>query len=539
MYSVIAGIRDYNRGKFMKIELELKNTKKFNKHFKFCVGSGHAPLALRKDYCEQLKFIHDTLDIKRVRFHGIFNDDMNVVRKLSNIIPVPGANRFVDINFSRIGEVYDNVLACGMKPFVELGFMPEAFAKNKNQHVMFYYGKDAYSSMPEKDEEWTSFIKDFVNYLINRYGKEEVESWMFEVWNEPDLVVFFGGSMEDYFHLYEITVKAIKEVDPLILVGGPSTSGSKWINEFLSFVHDKNLPLDFVTTHQYAGDPIGNIDGNNLEIKEEQHSSPFSNPNLLKDVPDGSILDGLRHVFIDKSETKDLRNDTILINSKQTRNVIGNLPLYYTEWNENATFSAYTNDTRKVSAFITMISMKIEDTIEGSSVWCFSDIFEELHMFNEEFHGGFGLLTHHGIPKPSYYALRMLNEVGDERYVLDDTAGEITYGVFKDEEENVQILLTRQNMKNLDLPKIDVEIKITNKEFTKALIQGITKDCGNPLKIYEEMGKPKYLSKIEIENIKNESAVNDLPLDVITNNGSTSMKVSLGINDTYLIKLFK
>lgn len=522
----------------MRINIELNETKKFNKHYKFCIGSGHAPLALRKDYCEQLKFIHDTLGIERVRFHGILSDDMNIVRKLSDIIPVPGAERFIDINFSRCAEAYDNVLAAGMKPLVELSFMPKHFAKNLNQHVLFYYGNDSYSSMPKDDLEWSNFIKDFIKFLIERYGKEEIESWLFEVWNEPDLVVFFGGSMEDYFHLYEITVKAIKEVDPNILVGGPSTSGSKWINEFLEFVKQKDLPLDFVTTHQYAGDPIGNIDGNNLELKEERkEESPFANPNLLKDVESGSILDGIRNVFIDKSEVKDIRNDSIIINSKQTRNVIGDLPLYYTEWNENATFSAYTNDTRKVSAFIVMTSLKVADTIDGSSLWCFSDIFEELHMFNEEFHGGFGLLTHHGIPKPSYYGMRMLTSLGDQRYVLPDTEGEITYGVFKNDDE-IEVLLTRQNMKNLCLDPISVEIKI-NDLFSNATYEAITEQMGNPLAIYEAMGKPKYLSNKDIETIKEKSMVVPKPLEIQTCGLATSFKLNLYVNDTYLVRLRK
>ena len=75
----------------MKIQLDLSSPKPFSKHFLFGIGSGHAPLLLRKDAVEQLKFIHDTLGIQQVRFHGIFNDDMNVVRSLQDVLPLPGA----------------------------------------------------------------------------------------------------------------------------------------------------------------------------------------------------------------------------------------------------------------------------------------------------------------------------------------------------------------------------------------------------------------------------------------------------------------
>lgn len=520
----------------MKISLNLQEKKKFNKHFQFGIGSGHAPLALRKDYCEQLKFIHDSLGIKRVRFHGIFCDDMNVVRKLSDIVPVPGADRFQDINFSKIGEVYDNILECGMDPIVELSFMPSHLAKNPEQKLMLYY--DACTSMPRDDEEWSNFIKDFVKFLIERYGKIRVESWLFEVWNEPDLIVFFGGTKDDYFHLYEITSKAIKEVDPAIKVGGPATSGSKWINDFLAYVKKNNLPLDFISTHQYAGDPIANIDGNNLEAKEQSGSSPFSNPNILKDVEDGSILSGLRSIFIDKSELREIRNDSIICNSKQVKDVSKNLPVYYTEWNENATFSAYTNDTRKVSSFIIMISLKIDEYVSGTSLWCFSDIFEELHMFNEEFHGGFGVMTRHGILKPSYYALKFLASVGDERYVLDDTYEDITLAAF-DKQDEVQILITRQNMKNLfDAPKKEVSIEL-NLNAKGILIEGITDESGNPLKEYEKMNSPKYLTKNQINEIKVKSMVIEQPIDFENICGNVSFKLSLGINDSYLVKIKK
>ena len=145
----------------------------------------------------------------------------------------------------------------GMKPFVELSFMPQHLAK-EDVRGMFFYRPNI--CMPKDDQAWIDYIQSFVRFLIDRYGQEEVESWYFEVWNEPDLpVVFFHGTREDYFHLYEITARAIKEVDEKIRVGGPSTSGSKWVKSFVAFCKEHNVPVDFVTTHQYAGDPLGGV----------------------------------------------------------------------------------------------------------------------------------------------------------------------------------------------------------------------------------------------------------------------------------------
>lgn len=185
-----------------------------------------------------------------------------------------------------------------------------------------------------------------------------------------------------------------------------------------------------------------------------------------------------------------------------------------------------------------MTSLKIDEYVSGTSLWCFSDIFEELHMFNEEFHGGFGVMTRHGILKPSYYALKFLASVGDERYVLDDTYEDITLAAF-DKQDEVQILITRQNMKNLfDVPKKEVSIEL-NLNAKWILIEGITDESGNPLKEYEKMNSPKYLTKNQINEIKVKSMVIEQPIDFENICGNVSFKLSLGINDSYLVKIKK
>ena len=189
------------------------------------MGSGHALLALRTDYVRQLKFIHDTLGIERVRFHGIFDDDMRTVCSLLELFPVPGAESFTEENFRACGLAYDNVLDAGMKPLVELSFMPKKLSRNQVDGV-FYYRPCI--DTPADHAAWAGYIQRFLRFLIHRYGIEEVRSWLFEVWNEPDLpVVFFSEDREAYFKLYETTARAIKAVDPQLQVGGPATSGSK------------------------------------------------------------------------------------------------------------------------------------------------------------------------------------------------------------------------------------------------------------------------------------------------------------------------
>lgn len=257
----------------------------YKKHWKYCVGSGHALLALRTDYVRQLRFIHDNLGIERVRFHGIFCDDMRTLNDLSMQNPIPGAEAFEEYNFNACGVAYDNVLEAGMKPFVELSFMPAKLARKKEgeeQRGSFFYKPIIVP--PEDWEEWKTYIRAFMDFLIHRYGIEEIRTWDFEVWNEPDLpVAFWNGTRDEYFKLYEVTALAIKETDPQIRVGGPATSNSKWVRSFLQYCRERNVPVDFVSTHQYAGDPLGGVESQGDAEDEggfdlEAMSAPCGNP---------------------------------------------------------------------------------------------------------------------------------------------------------------------------------------------------------------------------------------------------------------------
>ncbi len=523
------------------------------KHWQFCVGSGHALLALRTDYTRQLAFIHDTLGIERVRFHGIFDDDMRTFNDLSMMMPIPGSEAFKEYNFNACGVAYDNVLAAGMKPFVELSFMPSKLALHEEGRPLegsFFYKP---LIVPPADlAAWKEYIQAFLKFLIHRYGIEEIRTWYFEVWNEPDLpVAFWNGTRDEYFALYETTARAIKEIDPEIPVGGPSTSGSKWVESFVKFCRQNDIPVDFVSTHQYAGDPLGGVEDQGMEENASKEDAPKEDVEqsfrarmmeavkAMAQIKDKTFLNGFRLIMPDKSETTDIPNDVFITNAPKVKAQAQGLPVFYTEWNENAIFSAFTNDTRKVAAYDVKTALDVADAVTGSSIWCFSDIFEELHPFPQEFHGGFGMLTQNGIPKPVYHAIKMLADAGDERLDLgeDATKGEIGYAAFK-KGDQLQVLLFRQKMKNLDLPKEEVTIEISLPAApSEVLCRRIDEEHGNPLKLWEEMGSPISLNRAEVEDLKARSAVVDEPLPYQSENGVLTLKAELGVNDVYFFTI--
>lgn len=513
----------------------------FRRHWQFCVGSGHASLALRRDYIDLLKKMKDELGIAYVRFHGIFDDDMDVVRSLADILPVKGAERFIEYNFEKIGTVYDNILSCGMKPFVELSFMPALLAKGETKSGLFYRPSITPPADPEK---WKELIQAFVRYLIARYGQKEVAQWYFEVWNEPDLGVFFDGTKEEYYQLYETTARAVKEADSNLRVGGPATSASKWIGSFLAYCKERQVPVDFVSTHQYAGDPICGMQGGaDPEAENEKMDLSFLKQTDILQAPyEGTILEGFRQVMQDRSELEELPPDSFRKNAAAAAELIrqyGSLPLFYTEWNANAIFAAKTNDTRKVAAYDVKAALDTELLVDASGVWCFSDLFEEFHHFQEEFHGGFGLLTSHGIKKPVYHAFQMLKEVGAYRLELQEgaTDREIGAAAFT-EGATMWVLLFRQKMRQKDLPaeKFTVEVCVEH-PVSAMMVKKIDETHGNPLALWQQMGGQVPLFSDQMEQIKKGSEIQEEPLYFISEGQRVFFEGELFVNDIWLVRM--
>jgi xylan 1,4-beta-xylosidase len=221
-------------------------TDPWTKYFLESVGSGHAGLALRADYQQQLQAVKSAIDFKRVRAHGIFIDDLSVVLPAYN-------NTGLGFYFYNAFQIYDSWLAMGIRPIVELSFMPGLLASGNATWAHF----NARIDPPKNWSDWSSLISAFASALIDRYGIDEVATWNFEVWNEPNccgpntIPPFWTGGLNGYLQLYNTTAVALKAVDKRLRVGGPASSATGWIDEILAFVKEGNVPLDFVSTHIY------------------------------------------------------------------------------------------------------------------------------------------------------------------------------------------------------------------------------------------------------------------------------------------------
>ena len=486
------------------------------------LGCDHAWQLHRSDMVDAVKLVHDELDIRSLRFHGIFDDDMWTVSDLCTFSPMPGGGKVRDINFRQCGHVYDNLLSAGVKPFVELSFMPSQLARSKKTGLHY----KNHTSPPKDYDEWSEYIKAFIRFLLERYGAEEVESWWFEVWNEPDLSGFFSGTQKDYFKLYEVTARAVKSVDENIRVGGPSTSACKWIDEFLSYCRENSVPLDFVSTHHYPGDAFGNL------ITPANYAGIFRT--MLDAVKKrADLTETLGKMFFYPEKAARVPKDALTRMDDELKAKVGTLPLFMTEWNSMAIFAAPVHDEKYSAAFVMKSVLDLKNDFTGYMFWCLSDLFEEQIQLNKPFIGGFGLLTNDGIPKPSFWAFKLLSKLYPERLDIGFRAfGDVEYAAFR-QGNSVQIVLVPQSNDPGKNERHTAEIEING--IAKAVsVERIDDDHCNPKKLWQELGAPQNLTPAQVTEIKEKSKLRAEKAEFFIRDGKTVLPCTLQTNDIVL-----
>lgn len=425
--------------------------------WQWCVGSGHATLALRADWQAQLTQARHDLAFRHVRFHGLLNDDMGTLLC---------ENDQALYSFFNIDRIFDFLLSIGMKPVVELSFMPRMLASGDD--VVFHYAGNV---TPPKDlVAWGELMHRLASHWVSRYGIEEVSTWPLECWNEPNLKAFWTGDQRAYFELYRATVTAIKRVDQRLQVGGPATAENAWLDEFTAFCRGKSLPLDFVSTHYYPTDAFGK--------------------------PGSDIVTQLAH-----SPPGVMRQRAI-----EARAAADGLPLYYTEWSISSNPRGSLHDTSFAAAFAVRIAMSVDDVVDGYSYWTFSDVFEENYLPSKPYHGGFGMMNLYGVPKPIYRAFEMIKELGG--WQLDVRGDHPTVAAWCSG-DSAGASATTMVLINQALPNHHVTTQALTVRFQHRADQTprsvslarIDADHANPTAAWHAMGEPEYPSTAQIAQL--------------------------------------
>lgn len=454
-----------------------------NKFWTKCVGSCHAATALRFDWRQQLKQCRDEFGFEYVRFHGWLNDDMSVCFRNEE-----GKLWF---SFYNIDCIIDFLLEIGMKPFIELSFMPEALASGTK--TVFHYKGNI--TPPKSYQEWGQLIEALARHLVQRYGKEEVRTWFFEVWNEPNLKDFFwAGTMEDYFELYKHAAFAIKKVDSELKIGGPATAIDAWILELKEYCQKNGVPLDFISTHHYPTDLAFSTSSNMEEA--------------MAKAKRGNLAERAKKAFQEAQP----------------------YPLYYTEWNNSPSPRDPYHDIPYDAAFIVKTIIDIIDLPLGCySYWTFTDIFEECGLCSTPFHGGFGLLTIHSIPKPSYRAFQLLNKLDGYRIdaITNDKSPTVDF-VAADDGNKVVVLISNHNVPLSPIESETVEVTIDGIDKVKDVyLERIDEYNANPKRRWIEMGSPEYPSKEQIEELIEASKMKQEKVEYTLEDGKLRFRTNI------------
>lgn len=421
------------------------------------VGSGHATLALRADWQAQMRRAHDELGFRHVRFHGLLDDDMGTLIDQDDQ-PL--------YSFFNVDQIFDFLLSIGMRPFVELSFMPTMLSSSGQ--IIFHYRANV--SAPKDYDQWATLISKLVGHWVDRYGLEELRQWFFEVWNEPNLEAFGSGKQEDYFKLYASTAKAIKSVDTQLKVGGPATADNAWIDEFIAYCGQNSLPADFISTHHYPTDAFGQP-GDDTETQ---------------------LSESTRSVLREEAHT--------------ARQQAGDRPLYYTEWCTSSNPRDPMHDEPYAAAFIVKTVMEARGLVQGYSYWTFSDIFEENYFPSVPFHGGFGLMNLHGIAKPAYRAFEMLHGLGTEILSMGGDHPTIDGWCIRDG-NSLTVLISNFALPRHPITNETVHIELQNAPRPAVTtIRRIDAENANAKALWVTMGSPEYPSPAMVERLHAASA---------------------------------
>ncbi len=459
-----------------------------------CIASCHAYLSLREDYREHFRFVQRTIGFRRIRFHAVLHDLVGIYNEDDEGSPV--------YNFQNLDKIYDFFLSCGCRPFVELSFMPEKLASGPE--TCFKYKGN--TTPPADEEKWRELIRAFAAHLLDRYGVNEVLSWYFEVWNEPNLDYFWRGGLEGYLRLYQVTAEALKSVHPQLRVGGPATAGTEWVDLLLGFCGEHDVPIDFITTHHYC-----------------------ANSGLVMGKPTRRI----RYLG-----WRSMVDDVEKVRGQVARSHRPDLPVFFTEWNVSPSHEdAVGKDSEFNAAFVLQVLASLRGKLDGYAYWTFSDIFEESGPGLLPFTGKYGLVNMHGIPKPVYHAFRFLSRLYDCEIPVEPDwciatrsgSGDVRFLTWNLVEPTQTDFSGGEWVFPNETRAATVRITGIRGRY-RVRCYRVDRGHGNAFRAWQRMGKPQYLSDEQISDLTEFSQPTVDRDEILVLNGETSLDVSLEQN---------
>ena len=435
-------------------------TRPFPHFWERMFGSGRAVLSLRDSWRQDLRAVRAATAVRYIRFHAIFHDEVGLYTEGPKGEPV--------YNFSYIDQIYDGLLANGVRPLVELSFMPRQLASSDLRQSFWYRPVIA----PPKDyDRWDAMIAAFARHLVDRYGIDEVSQWYFEVWNEPNLD-FWGGTprQSSYFTLYDHTARALKVVSARLRVGGPATAQAAWVPAFLQHCKEKGVPVDFVSSHVYGDDTAANVFGTSEQLGRDR--------------------------MVCRAVQK--------VHGEIQASPLPSLPLIWTEFNASFANKPEVTDMPFMGPWLAETVRQCDGLLQDMSYWTFSDVFEEGGVVKTPFYGGFGLLAVGGIPKPAFNAFALLHQLGEHRFGADIEGALLT----RRDDGTLVIAVWNYRDAGATTNRVrKVQLSLKNSAVRTASVQLIDGQHGNVHMAYEKMGAPRYPTQRQLAELRSAAAL--------------------------------
>lgn len=418
-------------------------------------GSGRAILSLRESYRSDLRQVKAITGFTYVRFHAILDDEVGVYGEDAKGDPV--------YNFDYVDQIYDGLLANGVKPFVELSFMPKLLAARLDYHPFWYH---PIVSPPASYAKWNALIAAFAQHLVDRYGIDEVSTWYFEVWNEPNIDFWTGRpAQQTYFELYDNTARSLKAVNQRLRVGGPATAQAAWVDAMIAHATLHHVPLDFVSTHVYGNDTAMDVFGENKPIAPHQMV--------------GAAVEKVHR--------------QILASARPT------IPLIWSEFNATYKSETQITDSTYMGPWLADTIRQCAGKVNMMSYWTFSDVFEEQGVIRTPFFGGFGLIAIDSLPKPAFNAFKVLHALGDEQISVSSPDVLVT------KRKDGTLVLAVWNLVEPGVPGSAKSIRFEFKGVSPnaiARISRVDETHGDLMPLYDKMNRPTYPSQAQLRALR-------------------------------------
>lgn len=459
-----------------------------------CVGTGRTGEVLRTDYRDSLAVVQREIGFRYTRAHGIFHDDMGVVGQYEH-----DGRSGTRYGFTHLDLVVDTWLEAGIAPFLELGFMPSAIASGDT--TVFWWKGNV--TPPRDEREWTDLVQATLRHLITRYGIDQVRTWPVEVWNEPNLDFFWTGGEDGYHRLYEVTARAVKDVDAELLVGGPAISpgSDEWLPRFADFVGGRDLPCDFVSKHAYTSGPG-------------------------QEVPFGSY-----QTF---REPRDLLTQFATARELIAGTRLEGLPVHITEFSTSYRPDNPIHDTAHQAAALAPVLVHGGESVASFSYWVLCDVFEEFGPPNGALHGGFGLLGLRQLRKPVFHLYAFMAALGTQVLAVADD-----HVVTRRADGSVAILAWQpvggvaatdmSHTVRVDLAGLPARVSVSQRH--------VDEERGNVRTAWKHLGSPMFPTSSQLDTLHALSEPAGILTGVDTEQGRASVDVRLGHHGIALVEV--